>query len=639
MATPSKYVKQKLGGDEESELKLVELLDDMRDRQKALRAPLLEAERNELWVFGNQNLDIADDWNLHSIDLFEDHQSRFTRNYLRHLAHTWTARFLKDRPRAFAWPGAAEVSDIQAAQIANAILREIEEQHQFDAMDFRAVMLAQCHGSVGFKVCWDTLKGPPSDGFVLESDEVDPFTGEVIPVPQVDEFGDPVLVGVGEPQGDVRIDIVSVFNFWTDGAEDVEDSEWCIFRSYIDEPTARAVLRNAGHKAVNKMDLDACEYTTIWGEQKRGVEVFELWYLPCPRFPEGIFASVVGGHVADNRPYPYAHRQLPLSVFKINDRRDSPFGTTHVTDAVPIQRELNEAISIRAMRVREMAVNTKLICVQEIYDAFEGGDGILVVPTLDYVQGGAKWLEPPGPSPLLEKEIANKKEELFDVFGLNELMTGQETMGKRTAGKSIAFINELDSMKIAGAVRSFQKAIHRRSLQILELYKQFVVAPRIIRIVGERAEQKVFDFIGADVSGVDIRLEPTSGHGELRGSKAAEAEDAAAAGALDPQRAAEIVKTGLDETAFDSAQSSLITGMIGEVLRGGSVAADPNVDPLVAVRELQKAIAENTTHPALNVLQQMLIYYQQQASQKQGAPLLGPMAAPQAMTGPGGSPV
>lgn len=584
---------------------------------------LVEGLRNERWMVGDQWSDIAEDYSVGTILLWNERHNRFNRNYLGNLSQTWAARFTKDRRRPRAWPNEASFGDMAAAEVANAVLDHWWRKADGDELVYRAVMLALAHGTVGMKVVWDPYGGPKSPPVPMTTDDG---------MPVVDEMGQPVMMQAEGNLGDVRIDIVTPFDFVTDGSQHIEDSKFVIFRGYRDRWDAQFLLEQAGYDNPEDM-IQEIGYDNPFDEAKKGVLVREIWHRPTTRFPDGFMATLVGSHLVDERPFPYEDGELPLSLFKIRERRESPLGSTHVSDCVPIQREINEITSIRVQRVRELA-NTKLLALQEIAENYWGEDEIIICSSQEMVNNGARYLEPPIPSALIETEIANKKQELYDIFGINELMTGAQTMGTRTPGKSLAFMMEIDSQKMSGPIRSYDKCMRRVFGQVLSRFKQYVGIQRIVQIVGENDMPKVYGFVGADLDGVDVILEPGSNHDSFRQNNAAAAQDAAASGNLDPYRADEMMNTGLEETAWESHQRARAAGMVGEILRGGDARMErEQFIPAIAIEALTRGIEQNQSNQNVGRLYEWLQWFQQQQGQNQGPPSTAPIMPTQQQQG------
>jgi len=551
------------------------------------------AEYNERMIIGDQLISLGADGTISDAQL-GDNTATTSRNLMRNLALTWTARVLEDRPDVKAYPATPGI-DVNRAEVANRLLRYIHQHHDFDELCFRAGMLVQPHSVVGFKTVWDPLGGPWS-----------PAT------PRVDEAGNIVLDETGQPVtdppqrlGDVRLETCSLFDYGTDGSEEIEDSEYCWFRNFITQPEARMMYR--------AQDIDdepaTRPYRTIWGAERQGVEVFELWWRKGARFPNGLFIQIVGDVVIQARDFPYEHGELPLSVWKCGPRRASPFGSTHVDDAVKVQIEINEVVTARRRQVREIA-SVKFVAPSQIIDDIMASNQMIKCDNPDQM-AAIRYITPPDIAAPLMTSLDDNTNTIFQLWGLSEMLAGGE-VGKSTAAKAIAYLTKLDADKRSGTARSLGKAITRVFRQALRLLQQYVQAPRLVQIVGDESEASVVEFIGADLDGVDVMLEPAAGFERFSATRAQAAQDQQMQGSQDPGLP-ELAQTGLSTTTEDAAAQRSVEAQVMAAMKGVPVEADPEVDAATAIQVLLPF----AQHPAVAPLLQQYRQKQQQQQTQQ----------------------
>lgn len=561
--------------------------------EKRSQKYLARAQYNERMVLGEHFIEIGGNWEIQDIEDWPDHVPKTSRNHLRNLSLTWSSRITKDAPWVKCWASEPGI-DQQRAEVANKVLENCRQQHDFEDLCFRAAEWVQSHTAVGFKVVWDPLIGPPSKGV--------PRYDEATGLPMYDADGNPILDNVGEPLGDVRWDLVSIFDYGTDGSENIEDASWCFFTRMADEFEARALLSAAGIEPKPQIE----HYVDTWGEKREGVCITELWWRPGARFPKGLYCVQVGNQPISAVPFPYEHGELPLAVWKCGTRRNSAFGSSHVDDAVGIQRAINENVAALQTQSRQIS-SQKLVAPQVVIDAWENGNQMVSVETMEQAQI-IKYIEPPPRSMVLVQSLEDNEKALYTVYGLNEVLSGAENVKSGTSAKSIAYLNELDSMKMAGASRSLQKTITRIARQTLKLYQQWVQAPRLAQIAGDQGLAAALEFSGADLAGVDVKLEASSARSGMRAEAAQTAQDQIAAGNPDPALA-ETVQTGVQDTAFARASRDIARAQAEAALRGEPQKADQEVDANVAVTELTQIAQANRGNPQLMVLMSLLQEY------------------------------
>lgn len=569
-----------------------ELFDECEKTAEDYRGRYLpQALYNERMCEGEQFIDLNASWEIIPSD-WPEYVPKAARNLLRNLRLTWSSRILEDRPFVRAYPAEPGADELKA-KIANRYLEYFRQRIDFDDLCFRAAQLVQPHSAVAFKVVWDPLIGPPSQGVT------DPETGEV--------------TGAGEREGDVAIDLVSIFDYYTDGAEEIEDSKWVVFQKWMSPHDAGALLRSAG---VPMESLQVEEYVDHWGVKHKGVKVSELWWKPDYRFTEGLYAVMVGDVAVQAGPFPYEHGELPIAVWKCNPRRSSPYGSTHVDDAVYIQKVINETVAAIWQQAR-MIGSVKLLAHPNVVEQWEHGHQLLKMQDMTLAQY-VRYLEPPNRSAVLVETLEDSTEAIYSIYGLNEMLTGAENVKSGTSARSIAYLNKLDSMKMAGASRSLGKAITRTMRQALKLVQQYVVAERIAMVAGDTTGLGPLIYTGADIGGVDVILEQASAIERYRGTLVGDAQAAMQQGSQDPSLPG-TVETGLKDSAYTKSQQDIVMAQVDAVNKGQPQQPTPEVDAEIAVPLLTQLVG---LFPQGSQQQQVMLqllqgYRETQAQQQQ----------------------
>lgn len=539
---------------------------------------LPQAIYNERMAEGEQFIDLNGDEIVNS-----EHPEwvpKASRNLLRNLRLTWSSRVLEDRPFVRAYP-AEPGADQLKADLGQRYIQFLRQRIDFDDLCFRAAQLVQVHSCVGFKYVWDPLIGPE-----------DPATGERL--------------------GDVSIEIVTIFDYGTDGAENVEDSKWVVFWKWIDPYDAREMLRAAGIED-DKLEVD--KFKDIWGVEKEGVKVQELWWKPDMRFTSGLFAVKVGGAVIQAGPWPYERmRELPIAVWKCAPRRGSPYGSTHFDDAVNIQKVINDTVSAIHQQAR-MIGSVKLLASPALAEQYEHGNQILRAPGADELQF-TRYLEPPNRAAVLVETLEDSERSIYEVYGLNEMLTGSENMKSGTSARSIAYINKLDSMKSAGATRSLGKAIRRMIRGALKLSQEWIVDERFGAIAGDQSGLGPLLYKGTDFDGLDVILEDASAIESYRATIAQTAKDQIAQTGPTPELTA-TSQTGLVDSAYTRSQIDIVGAQAKAILSGQEAQPSPEVDPEIAVAFLTQMLsAVPPGSPQQIAMVQLLTEYKEAAATK-----------------------
>tara|TARA_R110000751_G_scaffold20073_1_gene59223 strand:- start:7284 stop:9122 length:1839 start_codon:yes stop_codon:yes gene_type:complete len=583
----------------------LQLMDELYKRGSIARERfLVKADRNERYVNGDQYMDINRLTGVLQDVPWQDFVPKVTVNYLRNLVLTWTSRLLRNRPSVSAYPHNGEIADAQSASAAATIIEFFEHEVDIDELMFDVVSRACAHGCGGVKLVYD----PDADAVVW--------------------------------------DPVTIFDYVMDPKEKSEDAGWIVFEKFIDENEANMLLKEAGIQD----RATTVEYYVGINEYRQGVKVRELWYRPDPRVPEGLYALEVSGHVTETMEYPYIFTRLespgdtqrvsflPLAMFVVDPRRGTCWGDTWVNDAVPTQRQINEVESTLT-KLRRDTAGAKLIAPGAIANAIDTGNQILKIDDPMQAQM-VRYMEPPRINNLLfsDRDVLTKR--LYDLAGLNELMVGAEAAKSGQSAKTIAYLSELDAMKQAGTARSIERFLLEAWRKTLLLVRNYYTEPRMLSIVGENNVLAQTSFIGSDIDGVGLRLEPREGTARYTASKEQEIIEHSQLGIRDQSEARSMVVDGSTSTPEDQRQDGAMSEVVQTVLRGADPYVDETVDPIFAVDFLTQAIAVQQSVGAresiLIILAELLAVYEQFKNEME-AQMAPPQQAPQ-QQGPQGPP-
>jgi len=573
---------------EPEKLTILGLLEQMKKANRPFEAEHYRvAKNNERFIHGKQIVGRKED-DPFVVDeglAWPQWLPPITRNIMRNLSLTKRSQMIKDTPSTKAWPGEAGPSDPMAAEVADAVLAYYKHKFNWPNMLAQASAACEAHGCVGFRQVWDPQAGPRS----------------------VD----------GEPLGDVIREVVTCFDFGM-SASTVEDSEWLFFRRWYTRERARAMLLDAGITE----QPDVSERDSAWAnEREECVEAFEIWYLPTShRVPKGLHAIVIGGHVTMQEDFPYDHGELCFGVWYCDEKSGWPYGDTHVTDACPVQANINRLEAAKTSVLARTAQWMKLLVPKAIFDAINGGQQIIPYePSLD-VSGIKIITVDNAPTKELDSQIGKEEQKLMDVYGINEAVLGSDASATKNA-RHLAYVSELDQQKNAITRRSLNACNVRMDQQLLRLIQQYVDDTRMARIVGPNGLQKIVAFRGADVAGIDVILEAAPGSDQTRAAKAKEAEELAAAQLLDPMAAAERRATGLGETLAENDAASVVLEQVQEAIAGGMPEPDSRVPLPVAERVILLAIDQLDGDPT--AMLELLDAYREIAAQAMAAPEQG----------------
>ena len=556
------------------------LIDELyRKGSKARDLFLVKADRNERYVNGEQFEDINRLTGVLSDVPWQEYVPKVAHNLLRNLSLTWTSRLLRNRPSVSAYPHNPEIADSASAEAAAKLIEFFEYEFDIDEMMFDMVNRAAAHGIGGVKIAFDP------------------------------------------DENTVAWDPVTIFDFVMEPRERQELAGWVVFERFIEEYEANLILREAGISE----KASPVEYYVGINEYRQGVKVRELWFRPSARVPDGIYALQVSGHVTQAMPYPYTFKRmdepdeerqesfLPIALFVVDPRRGTCWGDTWMNDAVPIQRQINEVESTLTKLRRDTAC-AKLIAPGNVATAIDTNNQIIKMDDPQQAQI-LRYMEPPRINNLLFADRDLLPHRLYDLAGLNELMVGAESAKSGQSAKTIAYLSELDAMKQAGTARSIERFLLEAWRKTLTLARNYYTEPRMLAIVGENNVIEHQSFLGADIDGVGLRLEPRTGEERYTAQKTENVIQHSQLGIKDVAEARAMVETGIDSTPEDQRQHAAMAELVRTIYSGADPFVDESVDPSFAIDYLNQAITvqESTggDERSTEILRQILEVYMQ----------------------------
>jgi len=395
---------------------------------------------------------------------------RITVNLIDPLVQTWVSLLVSDRLVSRAEPASDEPIDTYKAIVTQAVIEYWSRRQDTKNKTVDAVRIAAHHGTAGLKVYYD---------------------------PNEDE---------------VKLSVVSIFDYFRDPTPDYRDARWIVYREHVSLQEARDLYARAGRQD----EPSVTKYKTIEGEEREGVERLELWQTPCTEYPEGVQATILGGEVLEEMPYPYVFQDesgaavymLPHIEMHVRRVRGSPYGRTPVTAAVPLQRRINETHASIAKWLERIR-NVHLVVPDDLADTFDPStDQIIryraaanqnIPPTIVYTK------PPPVPSDLYES-LDRYQRLMSDVLGINEAVVGD---GKVRSGVALENSRKLDASKNADARRAYESLILGRDKLAMALIGRYYSEQRKAKITGMPFGDMVL-FSGDDIAGVDVKLEQGS---------------------------------------------------------------------------------------------------------------------------------
>lgn len=419
---------------------------------------------------------------------------RSTRNKIRPRITTLLAKHIKNKLKFDVIPGSKEQQDIDTAKAADKFLHALWQELDFSKKT-RDIFL----NTLIKKRCW------VKTWFDAEA-------GEDITPSEGDRGYEEWVKGGSKPvhKGLIRARVCDPLTIFADPAATTEEEiRWIVERKARDvdeifEEYGVRVTPEANLGYLNEYDITQVGGDGIGAYQQKRTQnmalVYELWYKPCKRYPNGVKITVCNGQELD---YNENSGELPYQLFGYIPIPGSLLYDAIVTDMTAPQREINVLRSMIATHARRLGNGMWLNPVGSNVDEEELVNEIGGI--IDYVPvNGAKpeRVQAPDIPTFYAQELANNAIDLDDMSGAREVSQGRMPSGLDTLG-GLEIMVEQENEKMAMASQNYEQGMKKVMQRILRLIKAHYTEERQARLLGQDNEIEIISFNGSDLTGYE----------------------------------------------------------------------------------------------------------------------------------------
>lgn len=429
-------------------------------------------------------------------------------NRIQPAIRTEVAKLTKQRPVFTVTPRTGDQQDVEASYLAEQIM-----EYQWDHLSMRekllrALLWSRVCGAGFLKVTWDSSVGDGFDALVgpdgkpIPGPNGAPLTGmnpEVIS----QQLGVPVQ-SKKVKQGDVSVEVRSPFQMFIDPiAERFDEAEWVIEQSVRSKEYVkrRWDVDAQADTPANPGLIEARLGGAIQSSSSyKGVRISEFWAKPSAEFPNGRRAVWIKDQLLYEDKNPYD--TCPYVMFRGIDVPGRVWPTSIAEQLRGPQTELNKIKSQIAENRNRVGNPTVLASKQSISDpnAFESAmsapGGIFYYDDNNGPNAAPSYLQAPQLPPYVINELSQVESAIQEISGQHEITSGTVPSGV-TAASAINLLQESDDTRLGPAVADMESGLARVGQKILTLVSKFYSDSRTIRIAGEDATWRVFDFRGS----------------------------------------------------------------------------------------------------------------------------------------------
>ena len=472
------------------------------------------------------------------------HRVRLVSNQIAPYTNKLIAQMNKTKPVMHAKSGNSDQDSIQAASVAEQVLEDVEDYTSLEYKKRDVLKWAAITGKGFWRISWDDQAGLPQRIMVDPQGQpvVNP-TQRLIYQEELQNMGvDPSQVTQTVWPGQIRVDVISPFDMVVDPiAKTIYDAKYaiCAHACSPAEIKARYGKDVKGDSKVSSPD----EYVTANGptyqsEQNDAVRVYYGYFLPCPDNPKGRYVVFTKDTILYDKAWEFPINKLPFVEFIIDEFPGEMWSYGLVDKAVPLQKQLNRAIS-QIAEYTNLTVSPKWMAPRGALSTPISNESGSVT---EYNPMNGFRIDPfpmPQMNPVVFQQVQDISVRLMQTFYQTEMQDGAVPPNIEAA-TAIDLLQEMAADGIAPLIDAFEKSIEQAANIIMQYCLVYYDKMRIVRIVGANniAKVKAFQSVGAV-----IKVESGSGMPRTRAGRQAAIERLVAVGVIPPHWAGKYLDT------------------------------------------------------------------------------------------------
>ena len=478
-----------------------EVKNDFVSRQKERKSFEAQWQLNNNFLIGNQYCSINLLNEVEDYDKQYFWQEREVYNHIAPMIEARMAKLTRVRPQLSVLPVSGEEEDIKSAKVTKDILNSVYEKLDMQKTIESATWWSEICGTSFYKVIWNKSigrnLGKDKNGVSVYEGEV-----EVVAIPPYEIF--PESSSCGDLCDCVSLihakayDVTTIKNIW---GVTVEGEKVNVFTLENTQTTGGIGYNGVVGKVAN-------------GLRDNHAIVIEKYEMPSIEYPNGRLIIVCQDKLLYIGDLPYVNdikgkRTFPFIKQTSNRVPGCFWGSSIIERMIPVQRAYNAVknrkheflnrISMGILSVEDGSVDM---------DNLEE-EGLSPGKVLVYRQGSkSPEIISSGSLPAdFEKEEERLVKEFSEISGVSDIMSNASNISQNISGVALQLMIEQDDARLSNATENIKNSVKNIAKQIVRLYKQFVFAPRIGKILNSSGTSELFYWSNSDISSDEIELE------------------------------------------------------------------------------------------------------------------------------------
>lgn len=489
-----------------------EVKTDFLNRQRERKSFEAVWKLNNNFLIGNQYSSINSLSEVEDSDKQYFWQEREVFNHISPIIESRLAKLSTVRPSMNVLPVSSEESDLKVAKLSRDIIKSVYEKLNLKNLIAQATHWSEITGTCFYKVVWNSKAGK---AVYIDNNKNKVYEGEVevSVVPPYEIFPDSNSAGSLDECFSVihakAYHIKDIKNIW---GVDVTGSE-------VDTMTLSQVsnIGGLGYKAeTRKIDHNIKHDHAV---------VIERYSAPSTDHPNGRLTIVCEDKLLFDGDLPYQNmmegkRGFPF-IRQVSLFQPGCFwGSSVIERVIPVQRAYNAVKNRKHEYINRLCMGVLMVedGSVDINDLEE--EGISPGKVLVYRQGSCEPKLMKNESlPLdFEKEEEKLLNEFSEISGVSNIFT-TSSWSRTLSGTALELMIEQDSARLNSTTEQIKNAVQLVAKQILKLYKQFAVTPRLVKTANNNGSVEVMYWKSSDLGSEELEFSSESELGESVSTK------------------------------------------------------------------------------------------------------------------------
>lgn len=475
-----------------------EIKADFQKRREERKPLELQWRLNINFLIGNQFAEITPKGDIEDYGKQYFWQEREVYNHIAVITDTRLSKLNNLKAGMSVRPSTSDDSDKKAAIFSTRIFNSVISDCNFKELLGQANMWSETTGTAFYKIVWNDTAGK-SLGFDKSNKEVYEGDVDIRVCPPFEIYPDSLAnMGIEDCRSIIHARAYSVEEIKDIWGVEVDGENIDVFT--LDTQSTQGGL---GYSATAKRLTSAIK--------ENHAVVIERYEKPTSEYPEGRLVIVAGDKILYSGDLPYINgitstRTYPFVKQCSIVTPGSFFGTSLIEKLIPIQRAYNTIKNRKHEFMNRIAMGVLAIEDGSIdIDNLEE-EGLSPGKILVFRQGSTPplALELGRVPPDFHKEENALLAEFASISGTSDLMKYSDIPDGVTSGKALSLLIEQDDSRLNMTALEIRAAIKEVARQILRLYKQLAIVPRLKRLAGESGEIEMKYFSSNDITSDDI---------------------------------------------------------------------------------------------------------------------------------------